>query len=227
MPKKSDDKIAQLIAEIAKQGKGQTAAEDKAKEAKILKEAKPVVGVNKVAANALKNNNNVADLTVFRAVAEHMFRDPAFRSYVEQHFGVILGKSMGIYLRTVGFIIEVIFGTWFVTKGIFKILSTFTKFIVHIVYYAVYITIFLLHGLLWRIPKWIFSGVEKTAKKRRKTIQMEPVEPEPEEVEDIIEDIDIGEAMTPRRRSRKRSKTRRSRKRTLRKRGTTLLITMT
>jgi hypothetical protein len=181
---------------------------------KVLKEAKKIAAPElerhfiKVASEMAKQNQDRVDMKVFKAVAEFMFKDPVFRKYIEDTMGVSIGFSINVYIRTIAAVIEVIFGAWYLTKGIYRVTMTLGRFIWNIVWYSTIVAIYIIHGAgrVGYVPVWI---VKKVMDRRRKTIKQIDIEK-------------VAEEAAPRNRSTGRRRTRR--RRSSRRARTTLLI---
>lgn len=105
--------------------------------------------------------NKDVDLAVFKSVAEYMFRDPHFRTMIEERYGVQLGKGLGMYLRTVGFVLETIFGVWLVVAGPIRLTMRVTKFIFNVVFYACIVTVRWLDKVGY-VPVWLSKRMKQT-----------------------------------------------------------------
>jgi hypothetical protein len=148
-------------------------AKDIKKAVKGAKNEKPTVALQKSIEKKIEQETKrkVADLAVFKAVAEHMFHDPHFRAIIEERYGVRLGRQLGIYIRTVGFIIETIFGVWLVVAGPINLSMKVTKFIFHIVFYACIMTVRWLDDVGY-IPTWLSQRLRqaRTASKKSRSV---------------------------------------------------------
>jgi hypothetical protein len=158
---------------LNKQVSTETVAKDVKKAVKGAQNEEPSTELQKSMEHKIKIEieNRAADLAVFKSVAEHMFVDPHFRALIADRYGVHLGRALGIYFRTVGFILEAIFGVWLIVAGPINLSMKITSFIFHIVFYACIMSVRWLNGVGY-IPEWLSKRLRQTriaSKKSRTT----------------------------------------------------------
>jgi len=163
-------------------GRGKTPEVVKTEVTKVIKEAKKL---EKDAPRSLQadmekkitkelGENQVADLTVFKAVAVHMFKDPRFASIVEDKYGVTLDKVFSVYLRSIGIILEAVLGTWIAVAGVFQVSFNIVKFIYHIVYYVCIMTVAVVHKVAI-VPMWLHKRILSRKGSRQSATEVQVV----------------------------------------------------
>jgi len=128
---------------------------------------------------AVAQNRGVADLRVLKAVSAVMFSNPYFGQLIESEFGFVIDRGLGIYLRAVGIVLEAMFSLYLVGNGFFKVSMLFSRFIYNIVYYSCWVSVMVVHGVTYHIPKWLVKKIRgRASSKGNKTkVIIAPIAP--------------------------------------------------